>query len=238
MKQGLSSWRANDPAETAYHKARQEWDRRMGTAVVQARNWRLLAFGELGLLGLASIGLIVLGAQPKAIPHLVEVDKLGAASYLGAVDRAALADFKPPLASLQYHLRRFVSDTREISSDSAVLKRNWLDAYKLVTANAGNALSAYVRDNDPFKQLDAQVRISIQVNVIVPISRDSWQVDWTETTSDDHGNPLGTAVWRGTFRVLLKVPQSDEELALNPLGLFIDEFHWARLSDAGRTSSP
>ena len=159
-------------------------------------------------------------------------------TYLGPADKTALRDFKPSAASLQYHLRRFVSDTREISSDVAVLKRDWLDAYKLVTPNAANQLNAYVRESDPFKQIEAQVRVSIQVNVVVPVSRETWQVEWTETNWDDHGSPTGTSTWRGNFRILLRVPDSEEELASNPLGLFIDEFHWARLSDAGRTTTP
>jgi type IV secretion system protein VirB5 len=100
----------------------------MGATVIQAANWRLVAVAELGLLLLASIGMIILGVQPKAIPHLVLVDKLGAATYAGALDRAALQDFKPPPASFTFHLRRFVSDTCEISSDVAIVRRNWIDA--------------------------------------------------------------------------------------------------------------
>ena len=50
MKTGATSWRPTEPADTPYQKARQEWDRRMGATVVQAANWRLVAFGELGLL--------------------------------------------------------------------------------------------------------------------------------------------------------------------------------------------
>jgi type IV secretion system protein TrbF len=115
----------------------------MGATVVQAANWRLVAFCELGLL-VGSIGMVILGAQPKAVPHLVLVDKLGAATYAGPVDRTALADFKPPPASFAFHLRRFVSDTREISSDVTVLKRNGIDAYRLVTKNGANQLTENV----------------------------------------------------------------------------------------------
>jgi type IV secretion system protein TrbF len=96
-------------------------------------------------------------------------------------------------------------------------------------------LNAYVRDNDPFKQIEAERRVSIQINVVVPVTRETWQVDWTETTWDDHGNPIGAAIWRGNFRTLFRAPESEEELVSNPIGLFIDEFHWARLSD-GRQS--
>jgi type IV secretion system protein VirB5 len=218
-------------------KARQEWDLRMGSALVHARNWRLAAFGELGLLLLCFVGLVYLGAQPKAVPLVVQVDKLGAATYVGPVDEAA-RDFKPGAASLQYHLRRFVDDTRSVSSDAGVLKRNWLDAYKLVTPSGANQLNAYVHEANPFKRLEDQIRVSLQVNVTVALSRDTWQVDWTETSWDQNGNPTSLAAWRGTFRVLVHTPESEEELAANPLGLFIDEFHWARLQDAGRTMTP
>ena len=235
---GAASWRPAEPADTPYQKARREWDARIGATVVQAANWRLVAFAELGLLLVASIGMIILGAQPKAVPHLVQLDKLGAPTYLGPLDRTALQDFKPPPASFEYHLRRFVSDTREISSDVAVVKRNWLDAYKLVTKNGANQLNAFVQDNDPFHQIEAGVRVTIQVNVVVPITRETYQVDWTETTWDDHGSPTGTAIWRGNFRTLLHVPDSEQELATNPIGLYIDEFHWARLTTDGRTNNP
>jgi len=230
MKNSRPSWSPAEPAETPYLKARQEWDRRMGTATVQAANWRLATFALIVLQLFDYGALLYLAAQPKAIPHIVEVDKLGQPKYLGPIDRSALRDFKPSTASLHYHLQRFILDTREISSDPAVLKRNWLDAYKLVTSSGANQLNAYVHDNNPFEQLQAQVRVSIQVSVIVQITQDTWQVDWTETNWDDHGNTTSTSPWRGTFHVLLRVPENADQLALNPLGLYIDELHWERIS--------
>jgi type IV secretory pathway TrbF-like protein len=35
--------------ETAYQRAAQAWDDRIGSARVQAKNWRLMAFGSLAL---------------------------------------------------------------------------------------------------------------------------------------------------------------------------------------------
>jgi type IV secretion system protein VirB5 len=237
MNPARTTWAPAVPLETPHVKARQEWDNRMGSTLVHAKNWRLAAFALIGLVLVSMIGLIYLGAQPKAVPLVVAVDKLGAPTYLGPVDQAA-RDFKPSTASLQYHLRRFVDDTRSISSDPAVLKRNWLDAYKLVTPNGANQLNAYVKDANPFKRLDDEIRMSVQVNVTVPLSRDTWQVEWTETTWDKNGNPTASAVWRGNFHVLIHLPEGEEDLAANPLGLFIDEFNWARLQDAGRNNTP
>ena len=44
--------------ETPYQKAGQVWDERIGSARVQARNWRLFAFGNLVLAGGLALGLI------------------------------------------------------------------------------------------------------------------------------------------------------------------------------------
>lgn len=221
------TWKPDGEIETRYRKARQEWDRRMGTAVVQARNWRLATLLALGVVLVAVVGIIYLGAQPKAIPHIVQVDRMGAPTYLGPVGQS-LREYKPSDASLKYHLRRFISSTRSISSDPAVMKRNWIDAYTLITQNAANHLNAYAQETDPFKRRE-QERITVDVASIVQLSADTWQADWIEKAWDKAGSEIGSSVWRGTFRVIVRTPESEEQLASNPIGLFIDEFHWSKV---------
>jgi type IV secretion system protein VirB5 len=215
------------PLDTPYKRATQEWDLRMGRAVVQAKNWRVATFASLATNLVSLAGMIYLGAQPKAVPHIVQVDKLGAPTYVGPVGQSA-KNFKPSDASLRYHLRRFVDQTRSVSSDVAVLKRNWLDAYNLITSNAANQLNAYAQKAEPFKRVQTE-RVSIDVLATVQISRDTWQVDWRETSWDKSGNQLGATVWRGTFRVIVRPPTTDEQLVVNPIGLLIDEFHWSKM---------
>ena len=97
-----------------------------------------------------------------------------------------------------------------------------------------------MKEHNPFDQLEKQVRVSVQVTSIVPISKETWQADWTETTWDEHGNQTGSTTWRGTFHILLRLADTAEKLEVNPLGLFIDELHWTRLSTIadGRTTNP
>jgi type IV secretory pathway TrbF-like protein len=220
-------WMAAAPLETPYRRARKEWDMRMGSALIQARNWRLTAFAALAIVLVALIGIIFLGAQPKAVPHIVQVDKLGAPTYLGPVGQAT-RDYRPADAVLKYHLRRFIDDTRSISSDAAVMKRHWVDAYTLITQSAGNQLSAYAQQAEPFKRL-LDERVSVDVFALVQLSQETWQADWRETSWDKGGTESGATIWRGTFRVLLRMPESDERLLTNPIGLYIDEFHWSRV---------
>lgn len=68
--------RTPEPA-TPYQRAGQLWDERIGSARVQAKNWRLMAFGSLMLsAGLAS-AMTWQASQSKVTPYVVEVDRLG-----------------------------------------------------------------------------------------------------------------------------------------------------------------
>jgi type IV secretory pathway TrbF-like protein len=99
--------------------------------------------------------------------------------------------------------------------------------YTLITQSAANQLTTYAQQTEPFKRMQNE-RISVDVVALVQLSKDTWQADWRETSWDKGGSELGQAVWRGTFRVL-RVPDTEEQLVTNPIGLFVDEFHWSRV---------
>src|SRR5260370_23794566 len=63
--------------ETPYQKAAQVWDERIGAARIQARNWRLIAFGNLFLAAGLAGGLIWPAAPGPITPWVVDVDQLG-----------------------------------------------------------------------------------------------------------------------------------------------------------------
>ena len=223
-----TKWTPDGPLDTPYRRARQEWDLRMGSAVVHAKNWRLATFASLGAVTLALGGMIHLGALPKAVPHIIEVDRLGAAAYRGPVGQT---DYVPSEAVITYHLRRFIEDTREVSSDLAVVKRNWLDAYTFLTPRGGNMLSAFVEkpENDPFRRAQEE-RVTVEILSAVRVSGDTWQVDWRESAWDKNGSPSARpVVWRAMLRTLLQAPKTAEAMSKNPIGLYIDELHWDKV---------
>lgn len=77
--------------ETPYQRAGQVWDERIGSARVQARNWRLMAFGGLILSSALSGGLLWQSMQSRVVPYVVEVDALGEARAVTAVE----AEYSP-----------------------------------------------------------------------------------------------------------------------------------------------
>src|SRR3569623_3379580 len=63
--------------ETPYQRAGQLWDERIGSARVQARNWRLMAFGGLFLTVGLSGALVWQSMQSRVVPYVVEVEPKG-----------------------------------------------------------------------------------------------------------------------------------------------------------------
>ena len=79
FKRSSSSYGQSPFPETPYQKAGQIWDDRIGSARVQAKNWRLMALGCLGLCFVTSGALVWRSMQSTVTPYVVEVDETGAA---------------------------------------------------------------------------------------------------------------------------------------------------------------
>src|SRR3954454_8069655 len=88
--------------ETPYQRAAQVWDERIGVARVQAKNWRLMAFGSLILAAGLADGLVWQSARGSVVPWVVQVDKLGAAQVVAPAE----ADYQPSDPQIAYQLAR------------------------------------------------------------------------------------------------------------------------------------
>lgn len=137
---------------TPYQKAAQVWDDRIGSARVQAHNWRLMALGSLGLSLILAAILLWIGRSGSTTPYIVEVDPKGGARAIGP----AAEVYKPSDAQIAFHLARFVDNVRSLSIDPVVVRQNWLKAYDFVTDRAAVTLNEYARENDPFAKVGAR----------------------------------------------------------------------------------
>ena len=63
---------------TPYQRAAQAWDDRIGSARVQARNWRLIALLSVATTAGLACALVVQSARGTITPWIVEVDERGA----------------------------------------------------------------------------------------------------------------------------------------------------------------
>ena len=211
---------------TPYQKAGQVWDERIGSARVQARNWRLMAFGGLGLSSALSAGLLWQSAQSRVVPYVVEVDALGEARAVVPAD----AGYEPTDPQIAWHLGRVVANVRSVSLDPVLMRQNWLSAYDFVTERGARFLGEHARRADPFARIGERT-ISVQVTSVVRASDRSFQVKWTETEYE-RGSLAGSSRWTAILTVVLRPPASAETLRKNPLGLYVDAIDWSRELEA------
>ncbi len=212
---------APSPA-TPYQAAAQVWDERLGSSRAQARNWRLMAFGCLGLALLMAAGLIWRSAQSLVIPYVVEVDSAGQVRAVGE----AAADYEPGDALIAYHLARFITQVRALPIDPIVVRNNWLGAYQLTTNRGATTLNEFARESDPFSRIGKE-SITVEITSVVRASENSFQVRWVERRYVD-GASAGSERWTAVLTAVLKPPRSEEKLRQNPLGIYVDSLSWSR----------
>jgi type IV secretion system protein VirB5 len=207
---------------TPYQRAAQVWDDRIGSARVQARNWRRIAFGGLALSSGLSGGLLWQSMQSRVTPYVVEVDKLGEARAVAPV----AADYRPTDPQIAWHLGRFIMNIRSVSLDPVLMRANWLSAYDFVGDRGAKFLSEYARDAHPFADVGTRT-VSVQVTSVVRASDSSFQVKWTESEYE-RGSLVGTTRWTAILSIKIKTPASADALRKNPLGIYVDAIDWSK----------
>jgi type IV secretory pathway TrbF-like protein len=208
--------------ETPYQKAAQVWDDRIGSARVQAGNWRLMAFGCLLLSsGLAS-ALVWQSVRGSVTPWVVQVDRFGQAQAVAP----AVSGYQPTDPQIAFHLARFIEDVRGLPADGIVLRQNWLRAYDFTTDRGAAALNDFARHNDPFANL-SKLQISVEVSSVIRASPGSFRVAWIQR-SYENGSLSATERWTAILSVVIDAPRDADRLRKNPLGVYVNAINWSK----------
>jgi type IV secretory pathway TrbF-like protein len=208
--------------ETPYQKAAQVWDERIGSARVQAKNWRLMAFGCLMLSGGLASGLIWQSLRGTVTPWVVQVDHLGQAQAVAPAD----GSYQPTDPEIAFHLARFIEDVRGLPADGIVLRQDWLRAYDFTTDRGAAALNDYARTNDPFANL-GKLQISVEVTSVIRASPISFRVAWIQR-SYENGSLSATERWTAILTIVIDTPRDADRLRKNPLGVYVNAINWSK----------
>ena len=222
FRRAVDRYGSSAPVETPYHRASQEWDRRIGEPVIQSRNWRAMAFAGWAVCALAVGGLIYQGATKTVATYVVPIDKY---ARPGRVELAGRA-YTPTTAEMGYFLADWVTRTRSKSIDPIVIRDNWTAAYHFVVGPAIGQLNDYAKTHDPFANAGSQA-VSVEIVSVLARSPTTYQVQWRETTYDQ-GATTSTANWTGLFTTKIQPPKNEAEIRANPLGVYITAFQWSR----------
>ncbi len=208
--------------ETPYQRAAQAWDERIGSARLQARNWRLMALGELFLIAGLAGALVWQSARGTIVPWVVQVDRLGEAQAVAP----AIANFRPTDPQIAWHLARFIEQVRGIAADPIIVRQNWLRAYDFATDRGALALNDFARASDPFSRVGRQ-QVAIEVSSVIRASDDSFRVAWIERTYEN-GQLARTERWTAILTIVVQPARDAERLRKNPLGIFVHAINWSR----------
>jgi type IV secretion system protein VirB5 len=207
---------------TPYQKAAQVWDERIGSARVQAKSWRYMAFGSLILSAGFAAALVWQSARGTVVPWVVQVDRLGQAQSVAP----ATADYRPTDPQIAWHLGRFIEQVRSIPADAIIVRQNWLRAYEWTTDRGAAALNDYARANDPFTKVGRR-QVAVEVSSVIRASPDSFRVAWTEKHYEN-GQLAVTERWTAILTIVIQTPRDTDRLRANPLGIYVNAISWSR----------
>jgi type IV secretion system protein TrbF len=212
-------------APTVYLAARQEWLERYGDYIAQARTWRMVAMLSLIVAGVALTSLVLLARQSRVVPYVVKVDRLGDAV---AVERADAA-VQPDEAIIKAQLARWVTAVRSVYVDAAAQRTLITEAYAMINrlGSAYGALNDYMRAHDPFERAKTET-VAVQVESVLPIAGASWRVEWREEVRSRDGGRIASIQYQASVSMSFNPPTDEATLRLNPTGLYINSFHWAK----------
>jgi len=208
--------------ETPYQKAAQVWDERIGSARVQAKNWRLMAFGSLLLSSGLAVALVWQSLRGTVTPWVVQVDRLGQAQAVAPAD----GSYQPTDPQIAFHLARFIEDVRGLPADAIVLRQDWLRAYDFTTDRGAAALNDFARNNDPFANL-GKLQISVEVSSVIRASPGSFRVAWIQRTYEN-ASLSATERWTAILTIVIDPPRDADRLRKNPLGVYVNAINWSK----------
>jgi type IV secretion system protein TrbF len=207
-------------SETPYLKAKTEWDERIGNSRVQAANWRLIAFITAIVAVLLLVALIMALSLKKNILFVAEITKTGRVVNVAPLRQR----YVPTIAQTEYFIGNFIKLVRNLPLDPVVAKQNWLAAYNYLTSSGAEKLNKFMQKNNPVDALGKETR-TVKITDINPISKNTYQVDWTENSVDVNGQNPTEKTFSAVFTVVIKQPITQQMIMKNPLGIYIVDFN-------------
>jgi Type IV secretory pathway, TrbF components len=201
-----------------YLNGREEWLERYGSYISRAAQWRMVAFLCLTLTLISVTGNVIQANQVKTVPYIIEVDNLG---KLGAVARADRAS-STPQRLVQAEIAKCISDWRTVTAD-VELQQKMLERLSFFMAgSAKGVLRQWYEANNPYEIAKTGKLVHVEIKGLpLPVSSDSYRVEWVETVRSHAGVMLDSHTFEATVTIQINPPTVDAVLLRNPGGVYI-----------------
>jgi len=214
-----------DTTPNPYARSAAAWDERIGSARVQATNWRYIAFASIALALISTIGVVVIGVKKQVATYVVEVDKAGMPGRISLASET----FQPAAAQVGYFIGEVVRLVRERPLDPVVMRQQWTKAYQFLAGPAVNGMNEYAAADSGLRSVPGEgaTARTVEIKNILQKSDGTYQVRWTETTYAN-GIRRSKEDFTGLFQVKLIPPRDEADTFKNPIGVYITNFTWSR----------
>lgn len=184
-------------------------------------------FGSLGLFAITLVLFFYAVSLQRTVPILINVMPSGEAAYLGEVRQTQALQI--PEAAIFYQVRKFITNIRSISVDSQVLYNNINECYYMATSSYEPIMTRMLRANSPFP-LVGKIRRTVEIESVLRITGNSYQVDWLETSVESGGGSPVSRKMRGLVTLTFFTPDASKDwIKVNPLGIFVDNCEWTEI---------
>jgi len=210
-----------------YLDARREWNAQFGRQVSEKNSWRMAALIAL-LIAMISIGgLVTLGASTKVVPYVAVIDELGNPLATGMAKVSGTTDPRVVRAVVGDFFRNF----RSVTTDGYAQKERIRRTYAMLSSQdpSYRVLNEHYSSPqwDPFERAK-KVTVSVDLSLILPLSKNTYRVEWTELERDRSGQVMNSDRYQANLTLKQNEELSGQEMLENPLGLYVTEIHWSK----------
>jgi type IV secretion system protein VirB5 len=210
--------------QNPYLDGRREWLERYGSYISRAKHWRMMAFGLAVITTISITGNVYQIHQQKIIPWIIQVDALGKTAT-----PTPAATTKLPPAMIQSAIAQCIVNWRTVTADMDLQKKMTSSLAHFVAGTARGLLDEWYTANQPYKIASSGKLVQIEVKRLpLPVSKDSWRLEWTETTRNHSGALLEQQNYEATVTIKIDPPTSDDAILRNPGGIFIIDLSVAK----------
>lgn len=201
-----------------YLNGREEWLERYGSYISRAAQWRMAAFLCLIIAAVSITGNVIQASQVKTVPYIIEVDKLGKAAVVARADTASAT----PKRLIQAEIAKCVSDWRTVTADVELQQKMIERLSFFMAGSAKGVLRQWYEANNPYEIAKSGKLVHVEIKGLpLPVSSDSYRVEWVETVRSHAGVMLDSHAYEATVTIQINPPTADAVLLRNPGGVYI-----------------
>lgn len=209
-----------------YIDGRREWNERYGSYIKRAQAWRAVAFLSLTMAIISSLGLVYVSSKSQIVPYIVKIDKIGKVTGVGIATGGGKVDTN----IIKYTLAEFIKNFRTVYPDPTVQADYVYKMYRYLSDSlpAKSQVDRYMSEHSPFMRA-YDGKVEIEVESILNVSRDTWQINWSELEYNKEGLFKKSKRYRGILTIVFDSPKTEAEVLKNPIGLYIKEISWSEI---------